>query len=215
MKNLLFLLIILFQCLLLNYGYRITILDEYSYEFGRKSPYYLNFDNSKYDYIVFVNFIDTNSRLNFDIYSSNSKYYITSISLWAYYLYRDYSMLNPNQISDIIDTEFTDIPYTSVYSSVDGYHFSFYAEDMKNYYFYLAIHMPDDADPYSTYPLTIYSDYDEISTLAAIFIILIILGSCIALAGCSMGVAKLMGRSPLDGLLCFFILCALCCCRNR
>ena len=116
------------------------------------------------------------------------------------------------QISNAIDS-FEGIYDYGYKSTSKGSCFSFYFKDIKYNYFYLAIHMPEGASR-SSYNLLIDS-YDNLSTIGAIIIILIILGCLIGLAACSLGVAKAMGRSPLDGLLCFFILCALCCCKNR
>ena len=83
---------------------------------------------------------------------------------------------------------------------------------MVEEFYYIAIHLPDNAYR-QTFDL-LFDSY-TISTVEAIIIIIIILAVLVRLALISMGCAKMMGRSPLDGLLCFFILCAICFCRRR
>ena len=228
MKNILFVSSIISQCFLLNCRYSIQLIDSNSYQFGSKELFLFYFDNSYYDYYVFVDYIDTNKRLDFDIYSSDNS--INSIFLYGYYHSTAQNKFTPAEISNYIDM-FYSISYTYKYETKYGNCFSFYAKDLKNNYFYLAIHMPDSAS-LTTYPLNLYSEYyeekhqeeeedeeeeedKENKKLGVIYIVLIIFGSLIVLAGCSMGVAKMMGRSPLDGLLCFFILCTICCIRHR
>ena len=211
MKSILFAFVIFSQCLLLNYGYNINLYSSTRYVFGSGLSYPFNFDNSYYDYYVFVNYMDTNDRIRFNLYSEDYYYQISSVSLY-YYSDTSTRQMTASEVSSYIDY-FKGIGYTR-YTTTYGYRFSFTAEDFKYTYLYIAIHMPEGLQG-GTFPLTLDSYYDVISTIAAIFIILIIFGGCIVLAGCSMGVAKMMGRSPLDGLLCFFILCAICCCRRR
>ena len=154
--------------------------------------------------------MDTDDRIRFDLYSEDY-YQVSSVSLYYYYHSDIYSQMTETEISSKIDSYFKYLSY-STYTTSYGYRFSFTAKDLKYNYFYFAIHLPVQG---GSFPLRLDSYDDVLSTIAAIFIILIIFGGCIVLAGCSMGVAKMMGRSPLDGLLCFFILCAICCCRRR
>lgn len=210
MKSLLFVFVLLSQCLLLNYGYQINLYNDYNYKFGT-GVYLFTFYNSQYDYYVFVNHMDTDDRIRFDLYSEDYYYQVSSVSLYYYYHSDIYSQMTTSEISSKIDSYFKYLSY-STYTTSNGYRFSFTAKDLKYNYFYFAIHLPAQG---GSFPLRLDSYDDVISTIAAIFIILIIFGGCIVLAGCSMGVAKMMGRSPLDGLLCFFILCAICCCRRR
>ena len=211
MKSLLFVFVLLSQCLLLNYGYNINLYSSTRYVFGSGLSYSFNFDNSYYDYYVFVNHMDTDDRIRFDLYSEDYYYQVSSVSLYYYYHSDIYSQMTTSEISSKIDSYFNYLSH-STYETSNGHRFSFTAKDLKYNYFYFAIHLPVQG---GSFPLRLDSYDDVLSTIAAIFIILIIFGGCIVLAGCSMGVAKMMGRSPLDGLLCFFILCAICCCRRR
>ena len=209
MKKLFFFVLVLSKYFIFGSSDIYKIKKMTGYRFGSELDYFFDYENSYYDYCVFFDKIDRTERLNFDLYILDGSYYISDLDFWGYHHSSSYSIMTEDTISKYID-EFWYLDYD--YNKRD-HHFSFHDKAKINTYYYLAIHFSEEMQ--GTYQLKIYSEYGDISTLAAIFIILIILGVLIVLAACSMGVAKMMGRSPLDGLLCFFILCAICCCRSR
>ena len=177
-----------------------------SYKFGSGKSFF-GFDNSEYDYYILGNLIDTNDRIHFNFYHT-----LNNLSLSTYV---------KNTSMDIYDIQnniklFEKQILKKDYCNDDGCQFSFDFKKTGNTecYCYIAINIPDSASTYS-HKIKIDS-YTESSRLIRVgIIILIIIAVLVGLAFASMGIAKFMGRSPLDGLLSFFILCALCCCRNR
>ena len=177
-----------------------------SYKFGSGESF-LDFDNSEYDYYILGNLIDTNDRIHFNFYHTSNNLslstYVNGTSMDRYDIQNNIKLFE----KQILKKD---------YCNDDGWQFSFDFKKTGNTecYCYIAINLPDSASTYS-HKIKIDS-YTESSRLIRVgIIILIIIAVLVGLAFASMGTAKYMGRSPLDGLLGFFILCALCCCRNR
>ena len=177
-----------------------------SYKFGSGESF-LDFDNSEYDYYILGNLIDTNDRIHFNFYHTSNNLslstYVNGTSMDRYDIQNNIKLFE----KQILKKD---------YCNDDGCQFSFDFKKTGNTecYCYIAINLPDSASAYS-HKIKIDS-YTESSRLIRVgIIILIIIAVLVGLAFASMGTAKYMGRSPLDGLLGFFILCALCCCRNR
>ena len=116
-------------------------------------------------------------------------------------------LYNSDYDTDIEHELYSYIPPNSIYSKY------YYFTSGYNY-MYIII------NPETTYPIdgntyfTIQTSFTALSGLATVFIVLIVIGSLVCLAIIAMGVAKAMGRSPWEGLACFCILFALCCCRR-
>ena len=177
-----------------------------SYKFGSgKSSF--DFDNSEYDYYVLGNLIDTNDRIYFNFYSTLNNLILST--------YANYTLMDKYDIQNNIKF-FEKQNLKRDYYNDDEYQFSFDFKKTENtkYYYYIAINLPDSASTYS-YKIKIDSYTESSSSIGVGIIIVIIIAVLVGLAFILMGIAKFMGRSPLDGLLCFFILCALCCCKNR
>ena len=149
-------------------------------------------------------------RIDFDLYF----YYY--YDLYLYYRFSDVqlSASDINPVSNFIPYTDFDVKYNTVAKDhTTYYHFYFDEKNNNNHnYYYLAFYLEDM--PYNT-QTSFYIKSSYISTFAVVLAIIIVIAVLVGLALISMGIAKMMGRSPLDGLLCFFILCALCCCRNR
>ena len=222
-----FLLLFISQLFLFKCSYQINLIT--SYKFG-SGNYLFYFDNGLYDYYVFGNLINTNKKINFKFCYEQSTLYV--------YSYSSKFQMDKASIQNTLD--FFKMVY--LYREYNGneycYSFEYKKNSNDNDYFYIAIHLSNYA-PITKIPMSIDSyieknvklitsykfgsgesikidSYTESSRLIRVgIIILIIIAALVGLAFISMGIAKFMGRSPLDGLLGFFILCALCCCRNR
>lgn len=207
MKQIFFLLLLLCQLFILKSAtsqiYLITS-EEYKYGNGRAT---IHFNNYLYDYYVFRGLLDTSDRIYFRVYTGFSTIYI--------YTYSTKSKLSATDIGNTYIESFQE-PYVEweLYDDYPiQYRYSFdHKKIMEEEYYYIAIHLPSSASR-TTYDIG-FDSYTLSATEIAI-IIIIIIAVFVGLALISMGVAKMMGRSPLDGLLCFFILCAICCCRRR
>ena len=181
----------------------LAFLDNtYIFDSGKDSFY---FERSKYEYYVLGGSLNSNDRIYF-------KFYCTSSDLKAYTYASENSIVRDDIQSYISYFKYQQMDVYYDYNE-DGNRFSFdYKKTGRYDYYYIALHLPDSA---SSRRYFIIVDSYTISTTQVLLIIFIIIGVLIGLALLSMGIAKMMGRSPLDGLLCFFILCAICCCRKR
>ena len=123
--------------------------------------------------------------------------YYCSLKVWYYQSENEYNFDEFPANSDYL----FDVPYHSYNSKTKKFPYS-------TRFIYLGI--------YTDYKGDISFDvYAYITSILATWIIIIIvIGGIIVLALISMGIAKCMGRSAWEGLACFAICCALCCCKR-
>ena len=171
-----------------------------NYDFDSNEFEEFNYDNKKYDYYVMGGNLlgQTTVYISFNPETDDmDSYYITTKIA-----------LNINTLSTFID-QFYDM---FMNSSPGKTYYITYHTDINYPFMYFAFHASYGDNIYFRFRAS-FSSYAT-STIAAIFIVLIVLGVLVCLALASMGIAKAMGRSPLEGLMCFCILCTICCCRR-
>ena len=190
--------VLLLTFICLNYS------NEYNYRFKFVNDYYLDsntwytytYSNSVYDYYVIGNYLDDNTHIHVDFYPYS--YYMDSyiITLKGELQYADL-----NNYIDLFSKMFVGTSprytYSKSYITESGYP-----------YIYFAFHSDDTGDISFQFRSYFYSSF------AVVFIVLIVLGAILIMAGISMGIAKAMGRSAWEGLACFCIICTLFCCRR-
>ena len=159
-----------------------------------------SYDNDQNDYLVIRGELEKYKKIYFNITSRNQ--------ISPYFYFSDYTY-NSGEISKLIDYDFGE-PSVSIQSRGLYYSYTFSASYSGDYYYYLylAIHSNDKGT--ITFSLKTYY-LSTAGKIASWLLTIIIIAGFICCAGLSMIIAKAMGKSPWEGLLCFCICCLIFC----
>ena len=189
-------LVLTFICL--NYS------NEYNnYKFAFYDNYYLDsntwytyeYSNFQVDYYVIGNYLGDNTHIHADFYPYS---YMDS------YIYTTVNALQYSDLDGLVDY----FPEMFVKTKPRYTYSESFVTDSGHRYIYFAFHSDDEGTISFQFRTYFYSSF------SAVFVVLIVLGGLLLMAGMSMGIAKAMGRSAWEGLACFCIVCTLFCCRR-